>query len=64
MIKRRLADSVADMSHYCEFDYVVVNDHFEQAVADLKHIVAGDAATLRSDRPQLKPLLAELLASG
>ena len=32
------------MSHYREFDYVIVNDDFAQAVADLRRIVAGDAA--------------------
>ena len=30
-IERRLADAAADMSHYKEFDYVVVNDQFERA---------------------------------
>jgi guanylate kinase len=64
VIKRRLADSVADMSHYREFDYVVVNDDFGTAVAELKRIVEGEGAALRSDRPQLQPLLAELLASA
>jgi guanylate kinase len=62
VIARRLADAATDMSHYDEFDYVVVNDDFAQAVADLKRIVAGEGATLRGDRPQLKPLLGELLA--
>jgi guanylate kinase len=62
VIERRLRDAVSDMSHYVEFDYVVVNDDFAQAVADLRRIIAGDAADLASDRPQLAPLLAELLA--
>ena len=64
VIARRLADSVADMSHYREFDYVVVNDDFATAVRELKRIVAGDGAALVSSRPQLEPLLAELLASA
>ncbi|GAC1453380.1 MAG: guanylate kinase [Steroidobacteraceae bacterium] len=63
VIARRLADSVADMSHYREFDYVVVNDDFDQAVADLRSIVAGSGGDLRGDRPDLRRLLAELLAS-
>ena len=62
VIARRLRDAAADMSHYAEFDYVIVNDDFAQAVADLRRIVAGDAADLSSRRPQLAPLLAELLA--
>jgi guanylate kinase len=62
VIARRLADAAGDMSHYREFDYVVVNDDFARAVEDLKRIVAGDAKDLRSDRPQLASLLAQLLA--
>jgi len=64
VIARRLADSVADMSHYREFDYVVVNDDFATAVSELKRIVEGNGAGLRSERPQLEPLLAELLGSA
>ena len=62
VIRRRLQDAATDMAHYREFDYVVVNDHFDQAVADLKRIIAGAGGDLRSDRPQLEPLLKELLA--
>jgi guanylate kinase len=62
VIERRLHDAAADMSHYGEFDYVVVNDDFAHAVADLRRIVAGNAADLASGRTQLAPLLAELLA--
>jgi guanylate kinase len=64
VIARRLADSVADMSHYREFGYVVVNDDFDQAVADLRRIVVGQGADLRSDRRELAPLLRELLAAS
>ena len=62
VIARRLRDAVSDMGHYDEFDYVVVNDDFERAVADLRRIVAGSADDLARDRPQLAPLLADLLA--
>ena len=62
IIARRLADAVTDMSHYREFDYVVVNDNFDRALADLKRIVAGHAEELTSGRRQLRPLVEELLA--
>ncbi|MGN6452150.1 MAG: guanylate kinase [Steroidobacteraceae bacterium] len=64
VIARRLAEAAGDMAHYLEFDYVVVNDDFARAVADLRRILAGRAAGLRSDRPQLAPLLKELLPSA
>ena len=63
MIARRLADAAADMSHYREFDYVVVNDDFARAVSDLREIVAGQGKGLRADRPELAPLMAELLSA-
>jgi len=62
VIRRRLSDAAGDMSHYREFDYVVVNDDFERAVADLKRILEGQGADLGSSRPALEPLLRELLA--
>lgn len=61
-IARRLRDAVGDMSHWSEFDYVVVNDRFERALEDLTSIVDSQGARLRADRPELLPLLAELLA--
>ncbi|HJS90130.1 MAG TPA: guanylate kinase [Steroidobacteraceae bacterium] len=76
VIARRLNDAVSDMSHWREFDYVVVNDDFERAVSDLTAIVTGHAdevpsgtaprggGALRLDahRPELTPLLERLLA--
>lgn len=67
VIARRLRDAATDMSHCPEFDYAVVNDRFEQAVAELLSIVdAGGGATARPDlaanRPEIKQLLASLVA--
>jgi guanylate kinase len=62
IIARRLRDAAADMSHYREFDYVIVNDDFAQAVSDLRRIVAGRGEDLTSARPELAELLGELLA--
>jgi guanylate kinase len=61
IIARRLADAAADMSHYREFDYVIVNDHFERALEELKRIVAGKGEELSSSRPELAALVKELL---
>jgi guanylate kinase len=63
VIERRLKDAAGDMAHYAEFDYVVVNDDFATAVADIKRIIEGRGEDLTSTRPALKPLLAELLAA-
>jgi guanylate kinase len=61
VIERRLRDAVADMSHYAEFDRVIVNDDFEKAVAQLLSILRGEGTEYDARRPQLAPLLADLL---
>ncbi len=61
VIARRLRDAVGDMSHWNEFDYVVVNDEFERATDDLASIVLGKGEHLRAPRAALEPLLANLL---
>ena len=41
VIARRLRDAESDMSHWDEFDFVVINDHLDKAVADLEAVLAG-----------------------
>jgi guanylate kinase len=60
VIARRLRDSIADMSHYAEFDRVIVNDDFETAVGQLLEILAGRHG-YAANRPELKGLLDNLL---
>ncbi|HTX23018.1 MAG TPA: guanylate kinase [Steroidobacteraceae bacterium] len=60
VIARRLRDAVSDMRHAGEFDYIVVNDRFAQALDDLSAVVAGQGASLRKDRASIRPLLEEL----
>jgi guanylate kinase len=60
VIARRLRDSIADMSHYAEFDRVIVNDDFETAVGQLLEILAGQHG-YEANRPELKGLLGDLL---
>jgi guanylate kinase len=62
VIARRLRDAVADMSHWQEFDYVVINEQFEKAVEELRAIVAGRGEALRAQRPEVEQLVPVLLA--
>jgi len=62
VIARRLGESVTELSHWREFRYVVINDRFAQALADLESIVQGDGAHLGRDRPGLAEFVARLLA--
>ena len=62
VIERRLRDAGRDIAHYSEFDYVVINDRFDQALEDLTAIVEERGAGLAADRPEVKRLAAALLA--
>lgn len=61
VIARRLLDASHDLTHWNEFDYVVINDRFEQALGELLQIVQGRGAELAADRPEVARFAAELL---
>ena len=62
-IAHRLAESVSEMSHWREFDYIVVNRDFDQALAELEAIFDGRGETSRQDRPGLAELVNQILKS-
>jgi len=64
VIQRRLRDAAEDLAHWNEFDYVVINDRFEQALEDLQAIIEDRGAHLLARRPQVQRFAAELLQSG
>jgi guanylate kinase len=45
-IRRRLAAAAAEMSHAGEFDYVIINNDFEEARRDLAAVVRASRLTL------------------
>ncbi|MFN7552372.1 MAG: guanylate kinase [Pseudomonadota bacterium] len=61
-IRRRLANSVEEVRHAGEFDFVIVNDVFEQALEDLLAIVRSQRLRHAAQRERLGPLLAQLTA--
>jgi guanylate kinase len=62
-IARRLRESALEMSHWRNFDYVIVNHNFDAALADLESILDGRGEGCRADRPELAALTRELLGS-
>lgn len=61
-IAKRLAGARTEISHYAEYDYLVVNDDFEQALAQLKSILIADRLRLARQQGKLASLLHDLLA--
>ena len=58
VIARRMREAVSEMSHYKEFDHLVVNDDFNAALADLKAIIRGDGSP-RPVQVDMEALLSE-----
>jgi guanylate kinase len=63
VIQRRLHDARCDIGHWTEFDFVVINDRFDQAVEDLHAVVRERGDPLVAARPDVERLAAELLAT-
>jgi len=64
VILRRLRDAASDMTHWDEFDYVVVNDDFDRALEELRAIVAGRGEGSRRERAALAELAATLTGTA
>jgi guanylate kinase len=62
VIRRRLQDSVTELSHWNEFDHVVINDQFEHALAQLEAIVQNRSVVASPQSPEIQALAARLLA--
>jgi guanylate kinase len=61
VIERRMTEAVREMIHYEEFDYLVVNDDFAVAKADLQAILRARRLSRDIQQPLLETLLQELL---
>ena len=62
VIQRRLAAAREEMSHYREFDYVIVNDVFEEAVAQMHAIFTASRLRREAQDVRHAGLIAALLA--
>lgn len=62
VIDERMSKAIGEISHYDEYDFVIVNDDFEQALADLQSILQSERLTLDYQRNENRQLIASLLA--
>jgi guanylate kinase len=62
IIAMRLAQARDEISHYSEADYIVVNDDFDKALADLIAITRAQPLRLAPQLVHLEGLLADLLS--
>jgi guanylate kinase len=62
VIRERMRQAVAEMSHFDEADYLVVNDDFEQALSELCSVIRAGRLRLEPQRRRFGELLTELLS--
>ncbi|WP_082907000.1 guanylate kinase, partial [Oleiphilus sp. HI0132] len=63
VIERRMADATSESSHYHEYDYLVINDQFGDALSDLLSIFKSNRLDTASQSAQHEEILTELLSS-
>jgi guanylate kinase len=61
VIEARMREAVSEMTHYAEFDYIVINDDFDQARDELASIFVSNRLRLDRQQQHHAALLADLL---
>lgn len=63
IIARRMRDAIAEMSHYAEYDYLIVNDDFDLALDQMKAIITAQRLQISRQSRAISSMLATLLDS-
>lgn len=64
VIERRMRDAKAEISHWDEFDFVVVNDDFGLALDDLQSIIRNGRPARPGQDDRMREILADFLETG
>ena len=59
--QQRFASAREEIAHYVEFDYIIVNDSFDQAVQSLAHIISAKRLQRVVQEKKLSQLLVKLV---
>ena len=62
VIQGRMEEAVNEMSHYNEFDYLVVNDDFYKALDELCSIFVAERLQISKQSQRHQSLLVQLLS--
>ena len=57
-----MSKAISEISHYDEYDYVIVNNNFEQALADFQSILQAERLTKAYQQTENADLIQQLLA--
>jgi len=61
VIERRLRDARSDMSHWDEFDHVIINDDLDAAVLALEDVLRGEGEASSTSNPKLRESVARII---
>ena len=61
VIETRMQQAITEMSHYVEYDYIVINDDFKTALVDLSAIFRSNQLRLDTQQKRHTQLLCDLL---
>jgi len=61
IIDRRMHDAVSEMSHYGEFNYLIINDDFDCALQELRSVVIARRQRITAQSQKQQVLLENLL---
>jgi len=61
-VEQRMDAAIDEISHYMEFDYLIVNDDFDQALREMSDVVNGKGGYLSqaSQKLKLEQLISDL----
>ena len=63
-IQRRMRAALAELSHYGEFDYLVINDDLDTAVAEVQEIIDSCRKGQRVSTPDRREFAERLMTEG
>ena len=61
VIARRLRDAKSDMAHWDEFDHVIINDALDDAVGELKAVLAGEGQSTSTSNVALRRAVSRIV---
>ena len=64
VISKRMREAISEMSHYVEFDYLIINDDFDEARDNLAAIIKGNRMLHEHQQQKHAELLSKLLSGS
>jgi guanylate kinase len=61
IIQNRMKQAINEMTHYSEYDYLIINDDFNQAINNLLTIISAEHLCLLKQQDKHNILISKLL---